>query len=150
MNTTVTVDHTPAIAASTDAYLPCTECGQIWRVFPRAMPRPYALPVEPPTLSRSTYRVLGGAADLFTTLDDGQALTVSTSWRCTCGALQIYDTPTTERVECECGRAALLRHPPDDYYVNPRYGMACACCGRDGVHIVPRAQVATFQCRRSW
>lgn len=150
MNTTVTVDHTPAMTASTDAYLPCTECGQIWRVFPRALPRPYALPIEPPTLTRSTYRVLGTPAYFYTTLDDGHCLTVSTSWSCTCGALQIYDTPTTERVECVCGRAALHRNPPSDFYINPRYGMACACCGRDGVHVIPRAEVSTFECRRTW
>lgn len=150
MNTATTVDHTATVSLDSDAYLPCSQCGQIWRLFPRALPKPYALPVEAPTPARSTYAVLGAPADLYTTLDDGQCLTVSTSWHCTCGALHIFDTPTTERIECVCGRAALHRNPPSDFYVNPRYGQACACCGRDGVHVIPRGTASIFECRRTW
>lgn len=149
-STTVTVDHTAAITTDRDAYLPCTECGQVWRVFPAALPKPYALPVRPPVSPQATYTITGTPADLSTTLDDGTCLTITTSWSCTCGALHYYDTPTTVRVECECGRAALERRKPDDYYTNPRFGMACSCCGRTGWHTIPRGQVATWQCRRSW
>lgn len=150
MNTATTVDHTTTVALDGDAYLPCTRCGQTWRLFTRALPTPYALPVKPPNPVHPAYTATGSPVNLYTTPDDGRCLTVTTSWSCTCGALHYYDTPTTVRVECECGRAALERRKPDDYYTNPRYGMACSCCGLTGVHILPRGQVATWQCRRSW
>lgn len=150
MDATVTVDHTTTLTTSSDANLLCTACGQVWRVFPRALPQPYALPIEPPSPARPTYVVAGNPVDLTTSLDDGRVLTVTTSWPCTCGAVQTYDTPTTERIECECGRVALRRNPPADFHINPRYGQACSCCGRDGVHVVARAFMADWQCRRTW
>jgi hypothetical protein len=146
-NTVPVVDH--QLINGTDTDLPCPHCPQVWRTFPHAAV-PAAYPILPPTDQRPTYVIVGGPVSLFTTLDDGKTLSVTMSWSCTCGALHRYDTPTTDQVECECGRAALLRNKPDDFYVNPRYGQACACCGRSGFHDVPRAHVADWQCRRSW
>lgn len=35
-----------------------------------------------------------------------------------------------------CSTAANHANKPDDFYVNPRYGQACPCCGHNGWHWV--------------
>jgi len=126
-------------------------CGLVYRIYPRARgleyPYGYAAPVVE---AGGRYSIVGAIRHLIPQSDDGLQHTRKVHWACPCGVLCSYVEALFTTVECTCGRAALRRNPPSDFYINPRYGMACACCGHSGVHMVPRAEVATWQCRRSW
>lgn len=66
------------------------------------------------------------------------------SFPCHCGMTLEWSQPAVELVECRhqagaagvCAKRALQRNPPQDLYVNKRYGASCPCCGHQGTHWV--------------
>lgn len=142
----------------------CSNCQTTWVVVPgilKAHPgrRSETVAVRVPdkdvfgrthgTILRESSRWIsaGPSAVLEHTQDDQWSIY---TWACLCGAPMEYRTARWYVVACQhnagdtgmCWKAATRKNPPADFYVNPRYGAACPCCGQQGTHMVTLGNAA--------
>lgn len=114
------------------------DCGVVWRLYPHAF-RPHASTVghrHPP-------------ADLWKEQDNGLIMAQAYAWVCVCKRDLLVTVPTFDTVECDrCQIVKMRQNPPADFYVNPRYGQACDCCGRTGIHKIRRGSNELPACKR--
>lgn len=87
---------------SDDSYPACPSCGQAWAVFDQPTSgRPHALPVDPPTPERRTYRPTGPDTPL-TILPDTGGLYRHMEWDCN-GHRMAIALPAMDLLLCIAG-----------------------------------------------
>lgn len=99
------------------------------------------------TITEGGVRPIAGFEAVPLTLVDEGKRTWAHEWPCGDHIARL-ESPAYDRTDCTwqagssgvCSKRAmqLVQQKPADFYVNPSYGMACACCGHQGTHIVYR------------
>lgn len=141
--------HTPApvLFDGTDTEYPtCPTCGQAWKVAHRAHD-PHAIPVDPPTPDRPTYRVVGCTATLTVHPDTGDHRILMT-WPCD-GHTMTIAYPAVDLLPCLTadGHPCKGGQPLDPGKTGWGHVHRCRCCNHAGAHWVRRDGLHPPTCR---